>query len=482
MSELSKSRQNSILADTIVSVKDFGAVGDGVTDDTAAIQAAIDSLSNGGTVNFPVGTYILTATISVNDAVIHLIGAGVRATVLQVNHTSGPAIQIKWYYSGIAHMAIQGSAARLVAASGTNYGIFFPTNASLAQSRFSNYVRGCQINNHSNHGVYFTGQAWVLEDSRVLDVGGHGVYIDNFDSNPNYLAGYGEIKNTQIVRTTGHGICAGLNRSVFRVVLDNVDVFHNALTAGVRQSLHSIHLVGENIEIRNSGIGGWSGDSPSRVPTVGGVYINGRSPNIQNNRFIDIISPAVELGTNSDGARVFDNQITGEAQANLNPVVQVTSGCTGVLVRQGFPTFVTTLMTPAPVNSGNRSFIYDLSPQGYRSALQAISINDDAVHIFEFTQITQGVLVLSGNSNVTRGGIFQFRVGDANAYVQHISTQVGVAGATNAGAPTGTTGTDGNLTVFADTTANRLYLENRRGSTLQWMPTWLSLMNGEVMI
>lgn len=46
-----------------VSVKDFGAVGDGVTDDTNAIQAAISALNNYGTINFPFGTYKITGTI-----------------------------------------------------------------------------------------------------------------------------------------------------------------------------------------------------------------------------------------------------------------------------------------------------------------------------------------------------------------------------------------------------------------------------------
>ena len=42
------------LADT-VSVKDFGAVGDGVTDDTAAIQAAVNAAN---AIYFPAGTYV----------------------------------------------------------------------------------------------------------------------------------------------------------------------------------------------------------------------------------------------------------------------------------------------------------------------------------------------------------------------------------------------------------------------------------------
>lgn len=42
-----------------VNVRDFGAVGDGVTDDTTAIQLAIDSIENGGTVKIPRGTYMV---------------------------------------------------------------------------------------------------------------------------------------------------------------------------------------------------------------------------------------------------------------------------------------------------------------------------------------------------------------------------------------------------------------------------------------
>jgi hypothetical protein len=62
------------LRDT-VSVKDFGAVGDGVADDTAEIQAAVNSLGNGGDVYFPAGTYLISATITLSGANTALVFA-----------------------------------------------------------------------------------------------------------------------------------------------------------------------------------------------------------------------------------------------------------------------------------------------------------------------------------------------------------------------------------------------------------------------
>jgi hypothetical protein len=71
----------------VVSVKDFGAVGDGVTDDTVAIQAAINAAS-GRTVYVPAGTYRLNSGLSyitsggVFTKGVALIGDGPDATVL----------------------------------------------------------------------------------------------------------------------------------------------------------------------------------------------------------------------------------------------------------------------------------------------------------------------------------------------------------------------------------------------------------------
>jgi parallel beta-helix repeat protein len=60
-----------------VSVKDFGAKGDGTTDDTVAIQACLNSFTQstgGGTVYFPPGTYIVSASLIVDVSGMTLIG------------------------------------------------------------------------------------------------------------------------------------------------------------------------------------------------------------------------------------------------------------------------------------------------------------------------------------------------------------------------------------------------------------------------
>ena len=85
----------------VVSVKDFGAVGDGVADDRAAIQAAIDKIGTypaGAELYFPAGIYRVTAPLVWNKS-IRLKGAakggdqGVNTVVIRAGAVMSAVIQ-----------------------------------------------------------------------------------------------------------------------------------------------------------------------------------------------------------------------------------------------------------------------------------------------------------------------------------------------------------------------------------------------------
>jgi hypothetical protein len=81
--------------DTVVySVLDYGATGDGATDDTLAIQSAIDDVFDamGGTVYFPQGEYILTSAL-VLKAQVRLIGESQRNSIITQTGTA-PVISV----------------------------------------------------------------------------------------------------------------------------------------------------------------------------------------------------------------------------------------------------------------------------------------------------------------------------------------------------------------------------------------------------
>jgi polygalacturonase len=88
----------------VVSVKDFGAVGDGVADDTAAIQACIMSVgsSGGGTLSFEPGkTYKISTAINCLYSNVSILGNG--ATL------NGSAIAVATAFDQIYALKIEGS-------------------------------------------------------------------------------------------------------------------------------------------------------------------------------------------------------------------------------------------------------------------------------------------------------------------------------------------------------------------------------------
>lgn len=94
----------------IFSVKDFGAVGNGVANDRDAIQAAINAAQavGQGCVYFPAGTYRADSGLTITGNNIHLAGAGTSATFLYGFQASGNFLS----YAGTVAAPLSGGGIR----------------------------------------------------------------------------------------------------------------------------------------------------------------------------------------------------------------------------------------------------------------------------------------------------------------------------------------------------------------------------------
>lgn len=98
-----------------VSVKDYGAVGNGSTDDTAAVQAAVDAViaGNGGSLFFPRGAYLTTSTIVVDpslapqgSASVRLFGEGRLRSSLISNTAGQRVLEFRGARGSLEHMSV----------------------------------------------------------------------------------------------------------------------------------------------------------------------------------------------------------------------------------------------------------------------------------------------------------------------------------------------------------------------------------------
>jgi hypothetical protein len=151
-----------------VNVKDFGAVGDGVTDDTAAIQAAIDYVSTNdlGALFAPPGVYKGNWAIK-SDCVI--VGAG-RASTTFSPYIDGPVFATSTSNAtvrfGFKDLRINGNSSF---ASNTGIKIGTTTASTWCDSII---LDNCIVENCGSHGVYAFGSSAsgpFVQGLRVID-------------------------------------------------------------------------------------------------------------------------------------------------------------------------------------------------------------------------------------------------------------------------------------------------------------------------
>jgi len=201
-----------------ISVKSdpYSATGDGVTDDTAAIDAAYAACPTGGTLFFPTGTYLRTTTLVISKK-IRVVFAGGKG--------SGASDKPSSYIlkkSTMTTLAIQITATDVVIEGG---GVVSSTGAT--GGGVSIEANGISLRDFSAIGVSSDGvgirvgkdaggdnaNSWVLDNCNSCGWGSHGIYIhDNAGGAAN--ANAGTASYCQALSNGGDGIrCdnAGLN-------------------------------------------------------------------------------------------------------------------------------------------------------------------------------------------------------------------------------------------------------------------------------
>ena len=160
-------RSSSDKFSDLISVKDFGAIGDGLTDDTLAIQQALAAHNN---VFIPEGTFLITSSIALTDSQA-LIGAG-QSCVIKCQSNSFNAITVAARYTRIANLRIEGGLVGIDLQGGVNEcvqnavtdvnivgavtGIKLDGGASSLKPCYWNNFNRILIDQPTLHGVHLT--------------------------------------------------------------------------------------------------------------------------------------------------------------------------------------------------------------------------------------------------------------------------------------------------------------------------------------
>ena len=335
-----------MLSKLYVNVKNFGATGDGITNDTVAINNALSYLKiNGkGTLFFPTGTYLFTPPLKIDVSHIYIKGSGSGSSVLLANSATGNIIEIgaspAFVGSGIENIQIACTEDRIsgyaITINGcekyfiknvllfryndkqTGDGIYFGDTSGIGfinqcDMEFKGNFNGIVISGSNDR--YFT-DLWLRGDN--ISSGSTGVAITK--------SGGDWFNNVEIVQfTEGLLIAPTFPDRVSWINLQNVLTDSNRLR-GVR-----IDGTGEveGINFANC----WSSTNGYNNINARGVYIaKGKGIMFSNFRCINNGGHGIEISNTAQNIQINGGLFNGNSQANAGVASGIITNCKGFLL------------------------------------------------------------------------------------------------------------------------------------------------------
>jgi hypothetical protein len=200
-----------------VSVRDLGAVGDGVADDTAAIQKAVEQ----GSVFFPKGTYQLTASIVIDLEKTGPAALTADGTATIVMEAAGPAFRFVGSHGGTADpktvLPAIWQKQRTPKITGLEIVGGHPEADGIEATGTMQFTATGVVIRKVRHGVHLTGRNRnvLIADCHIYENYGCGVFLDQVNlhqtnivgSHISYNRGGGVVTRGGEVRNLHIGTC-----------------------------------------------------------------------------------------------------------------------------------------------------------------------------------------------------------------------------------------------------------------------------------
>lgn len=301
----------------VVNVKDFGATGDGVSDDTKAIQRAINQGIN--RIYIPKGVYIITSPLIVTEYGYTIFGAGINNTILKATEYMDSILMLhegNSGNSGVGRLTL--SDIEMNCNKKAKDGIF------AKNLRYNNVIERLRIVNALRNGINLAENCWInnINQCQIMDSGDSAVFIGGYGnaihlSNNDFNKGLYGVK-VDARATPSDGVT---------LIQNTIQGFLNAGVCGVGM-VGSLAMIGnyfEDNEITTIDLG-----SSVRGAVINGNKIHGKT-GVSNYNIVN----------RSRNASIIGNTFYKAVIANINNIGNTQSFVAGNRIENGSDVLIT---------------------------------------------------------------------------------------------------------------------------------------------